>query len=63
MKECPSCGEDTFMHMHGGMRCLTCDFQTGYRKGSHQSRRDERRYKRVLRRLDRIGARLANVRW
>lgn len=62
MKECPACGEDTMTHSHGRWVCLGCQFEHGP-VGAQRHRRGERRYKRVLQRLDKIGARLANVRW
>jgi ribosomal protein L37AE/L43A len=56
MKECPSCGENTMVHKRGMWACVNCNFQ-------HDSVRRKSRTKRCLERIDRIGARLANVRW
>lgn len=61
MRACPACGSRT-AHSEGGYHCTSCDYS--WQEGrSHRNRRHERRYKKVIRRLDRIGARLANVRW
>lgn len=62
MKECPACGEECMTHSKGRWVCLGCAYEHGV-MGKNRHRRKERRYKRVLTRLDKIGARLANVRW
>lgn len=56
MKHCPSCGDDAMIHKQGIWACLSCGF-------SHSSMQRKSRKKQYLERIDRIGARLSNVRW
>jgi ribosomal protein L37AE/L43A len=59
-RECPSCGpEGQLRHSEGLFVCMTCGWELG-KVRAHE--RHDRRYKRVLRRLDKIGSRLAGVR-
>lgn len=56
MKHCPCCGDDTMIHKQGMWVCVSC----GYNQSNMQRKS---RTKRALERIDRIGARLSNVRW
>lgn len=59
MKPCPSCGTNTMIHKAGAWVCVACGFQHDHISKSPRKSRG----KRCLERIDRIGARLANVRW